>query len=822
MKSKRNNFQLNTILFSGIFMLFLCFGFAQGLSAAENPIQTIRVAYPIQEGLTEVDEAGNYSGYTYEYLEEIAQYTGWNYEFVQVDGTPEEQLEQLRTMLENGEVDLMGTMLYSAETDSRCQYASQSYGTVETVLETISSRAGELSIDAYNMQTMRMAVLATTGQQIDELEAYCEMNLVTPQYVLCDDQSGQLQAILDGRADVMLNTSVNPVEGVQTVGRFAPKPFYFAVSQNAAGTLLHDLDQALKHVVQASPTFSATLYKKYFSPGQEEFVLNDEEREHIAQTGPLRLGVVEDQPPYYADGHGITTGIAELLMKKTGLKLDIVAATDRKALYQMLKDGEIDLMAGVAFDYDNARMNGFSMTEPYLTAQYILMMNPDMDKNDMNGKRLALTTDSPYHGYTVGRVIHFANMSECVRAVIDGDADYTYVDAYTAQYFSNLPEYWDLRQTPLSYYPLELCFGLSKPIDGHLMSILNHAILSITLEERQAVVTSSIVPDRRMTISYLLREYPIPIAIGFAMLLIILCIWIWQYARSKRQLQSEMEKRNQIYDLIGDHFFEYNHQNHCLTIQNTLVHGPNGPMEQFHAADLTAAGETGGEFLKIVRSGDSGVFEIQDFCVDGLQHWLSIAQKNLYDESGKLSCTLGRIKIIDKEMEQQTELVSQAQRDGLTGLYNSRTFQNLLDQKLALLVSGKYSALLLLDIDYFKKINDIYGHLQGDKALCWTSDMLKKHVGPDGIAGRYGGDEFIAYISQIHSKIELKEFCEEFCKMIGEQSQTDDGRLTVSLGAVLISRTEDYASLFRLADCALYKAKTAGRNRSYILEQTDA
>ena len=58
--------------------------------------------------MTDFDENGNYTGYTYEYLEEIAQYTGWSYEFVEVPGTAGEQVSALMEMLKNGEIDLMG------------------------------------------------------------------------------------------------------------------------------------------------------------------------------------------------------------------------------------------------------------------------------------------------------------------------------------------------------------------------------------------------------------------------------------------------------------------------------------------------------------------------------------------------------------------------------------------------------------------------------------------------------------------------------------------------------------------------------------------
>ena len=123
--------------------LFLCllltaalllFMEAPAANAMAKGTRTVRVAFPIQTGLTQLDEYGNYSGYTYEYLEEIAQYTGWNYEFVEVSGDPNESLLTLMDMLEKGEIDLMGGMLYSEELGQQYDYASYSYGSVETIL----------------------------------------------------------------------------------------------------------------------------------------------------------------------------------------------------------------------------------------------------------------------------------------------------------------------------------------------------------------------------------------------------------------------------------------------------------------------------------------------------------------------------------------------------------------------------------------------------------------------------------------------------------------------------------------------------------------
>lgn len=120
--------------------------------ASPEESRTIRVAYPIQKNITDVDENGKYFGYTYEYLEEIAQYTGWNYEFVQIPGSVDEQLSTLMKMVQGGEVDLMGAMLYSEDLGKQFDYSGYSYGTSETVLQVLNEGGHNIIVDSQKEQ----------------------------------------------------------------------------------------------------------------------------------------------------------------------------------------------------------------------------------------------------------------------------------------------------------------------------------------------------------------------------------------------------------------------------------------------------------------------------------------------------------------------------------------------------------------------------------------------------------------------------------------------------------------------------------------------
>lgn len=111
--------------------------------------------------MTEVDEQGNYSGYTYEYLEEIAQYTGWVMSR-QVEGGLNESLLTLMDMLEKGEIDLMGGMLYSREMEQLYDYSSNSYGIVYTVFQVLYDDTDYVN-DSQVEKTLRVACMDNPG-----------------------------------------------------------------------------------------------------------------------------------------------------------------------------------------------------------------------------------------------------------------------------------------------------------------------------------------------------------------------------------------------------------------------------------------------------------------------------------------------------------------------------------------------------------------------------------------------------------------------------------------------------------------------------------
>src|SRR5699024_9769626 len=149
---------------------------------------------------------------------------------------------------------------------------------------------------------------------------------------------------------------------------------------------------------------------------------------------------------------------------------------------------------------------------------------------------LALTEVSTYtEGNYVGDVTRYSNMGQCIEAVQTGNADYTYVDLYTAQYYLNDPHYRALNLTPQSYTPRTLGFGLSKPTPHQLLSILNKSIHQLSAANLQAIINQNVNPPREMTITDIMVDYPLESVaiIGILGLLVagLLLFFLWEKER---------------------------------------------------------------------------------------------------------------------------------------------------------------------------------------------------------------------------------------------------------------------------------------------------
>ena len=203
------------------------------------------------------------------------------------------------------------------------------------------------------------------------------------------------------------------------------------------------------------------------------------------------------------------------------------------------------------------------------------------------------------------------------------------------------------------------------------------------------------------------------------------------------------------------------------------------------------------------------------------------------DEIGRLSRSFAtmastvqdNMQTLERLVEERTsELQSLAYRDQLTGIANRRGFADGFDRVKSNASEGARLALLLLDIDHFKAINDRWGHQAGDEVAAELARRISVVLRPNDVCGRWGGDEFIVLFSDLGMR-PLKVIGDAMHRGLSNPVILRSGTpvpVTVSIGACLVEPDETVEQVADMADAALYMAKENGRNRVAVYDPTSA
>jgi len=227
--------------------------------------------------------------------------------------------------------------------------------------------------------------------------------------------------------------------------------------------------------------------------------------------------------------------------------------------------------------------------------------------------------------------------------------------------------------------------------------------------------------------------------------------------------------------------------------------------------------DTPKEFYKYMwdklQNNETFVGELKNYTKNSKPQWIKLTINPLYDEEGnKTGYSSYRENITDKK-----ELEYLSTHDTLTGVFNREYFQQKLQEYITNAIeSGKKFGFVMMDIDYFKKINDTFGHFTGDEVLKSISQVVTQSIEPDDIFARWGGEEFII-ITQQDSPEALEALIRTVQTNIANTPFTPVPKVTVSFGITLYQTGDTLESLQKRADTALYEAKHQGRDRFCFL-----
>ncbi|WP_151703071.1 diguanylate cyclase domain-containing protein [Nitrincola alkalilacustris] len=230
-------------------------------------------------------------------------------------------------------------------------------------------------------------------------------------------------------------------------------------------------------------------------------------------------------------------------------------------------------------------------------------------------------------------------------------------------------------------------------------------------------------------------------------------------------------------------------------------------------------------------------FEAPHLCKDGRTIWGEVFSKAVRDEQGKIIGFHGITREITKRKQLEEQIHHQAFYDTLTQLPNRRLLSDRLSQTLAASMrTGRHGALMFIDLDNFKPLNDKHGHLVGDMLLIEAANRLKSCVREVDSVARFGGDEFVVMLGELvmdHAesiaqaravaekiRVRLSDIYQLNVTREGEAKSIVEHHCSASIGVFVFQDHETSPDdILKCADKAMYQAKEAGRNTVQFYEE---
>ena len=212
--------------------------------------------------------------------------------------------------------------------------------------------------------------------------------------------------------------------------------------------------------------------------------------------------------------------------------------------------------------------------------------------------------------------------------------------------------------------------------------------------------------------------------------------------------------------------------------------------------------------MEALKSRRTGACELRLMKADGRSASFLLVETGIFSDGGELVRIIGKLTDLSRQKEHEELLERRAMLDEMTGLYNRSGTQRLVSDILRDRRSA-VRAMIVIDVDDFKKINDTFGHLEGDRTLKCIARALKAHFRSTDIVGRIGGDEFMALLSDAGGRAQIERIASLLCERIRALDIAGGARCSMGV-CMLAGAPTCFDEMYAKADAALYSVKRAG------------
>ena len=300
------------------------------------------------------------------------------------------------------------------------------------------------------------------------------------------------------------------------------------------------------------------------------------------------------------------------------------------------------------------------------------------------------------------------------------------------------------------------------------------------------------------------------------------------------EVSLSQERHKTVADISNSILFEWDFQKEMMYVSDNFknrfdIDITNATLQNGRFIDSLMESEFADTYKRdmtlLIKNKNAFSNEYQAKASSGEYEWISLRAECVTDRLGEILRVIGVITDIDKEKNMEIKLSERASYDFLSQLYNRNTFERVFVKELERRGMNKV-AILFVDLDDFKFINDRYGHSVGDEVIKYVSDVIRSKVeGRDGFAGRFGGDEYVMCITNKDDINNIEYLSQEIIDKLYTGYRASTGvmiNILCSIGiAICPEHGETAAELIKHADAAMYFVKKNGKSNYHIYVESD-
>ncbi|WP_254795766.1 EAL domain-containing protein [Arsukibacterium indicum] len=557
----------------------------------------------------------------------------------------------------------------------------------------------------------------------------------------------------------------------------------------------------------------------------------------------LVVGVYQNPPKIMVNADGMPTGIFGDLLQhiadQQNWQLKPVAC-DWAYCLELLASGDIDILPDVAYSPERAQGMSFHQT-PALYSWSRLYSLPEHNITDLSklaGLRVAVLLNSSQHNflqhYGQHEQISFqlkgvSSLRAAFNLVAAGDAD---VAVANHLFGDNRAAEFQLQANPVRFDPVELFYATTKDRNQQVLADIDQY-----LQQWQADPQSYYFETVSRWSQPGFNLHPAaPMLLIWAVLSTVLLLlsgggvlWYRRHVNQRlRNLQLSEDRLTTILNSVDAHIYIKDKRFRYQYVNHKIAELFGKPAEQIigHTDslffDANSAEQLQVNDQRVLVDGERVVIEETNTTVSDNEERVFLSVKlPLRHSNGEIYALCGISTDVTEHKETQRAIHQLAFYDALTSLPNRRLLLERLEQAFNMAARLPcQGAILFIDLDHFKDLNDTLGHAVGDELLCQVASRLNEQLRKSDTLARFGGDEFVVLLSQLQPRADLagqrvELLAMKLMEILSQPFQLAERNYTISasIGIAMFSDAGNVDELLQRADLAMYDAKNRGRNR---------